>query len=244
MKKRSLILCAALIASMMLAACGSSGKAPETTAAPAAETTAAAAESVAAETTAAAAETTAAAAETAAPEATAAETEAAADGELPALSGGFESPILITSAGQSADANIVQTLCTKAGIVTELNVVATGEDLANVKTLVISVGGSSKGLGAAGIDADQEIERVSALIAAAKDAGVKIVSMHVGGGARRGDLSDKFIAAPFEAADAAVVVSSGDADNMIRDILTANGTPAAYVDDQISCVDCLTTLFK
>ena len=41
----------------------------------------------------------------------------------------------------------------------------TGADLPDdCKTLILAVGGSSKGLGAAGIDADQELARTDALI--------------------------------------------------------------------------------
>ncbi len=166
------------------------------------------------------------------------------DVELPELTGGFETPILITSAGQSADSDIIKTLCTKANITVSLENQATAENLDGIKTLLISVGGSSKGLGAAGIDADQEIARVQELIKAAQDAGIKIISMHVGGSARRGDLSDKFLADPFNAADAAVVVSSGDSDGMIRGLLAANSVPSAFVDSQADCIGCLTTLFS
>lgn len=166
------------------------------------------------------------------------------DAELPELTGGFETPILITSAGQSADSDIIKTLCTKANITVSLENQATAENLDGIKTLLISVGGSSKGLGAAGIDADQEIARVQDLIKAAQDAGIKIISMHVGGSARRGDLSDKFLADPFNAADAAVVVSSGDSDGLIRGLLAANSVPSAFVDSQADCIGCLTTLFN
>ena len=68
--------------------------------------------------------------------------------------------------------------------------------------------------------------------------------MHVGGAPRRGDLSDKFLPDPFNAADAAVVVSGGDTDGMIRGLLAANGVPSAYVDSQADCIGCLTTLFS
>ncbi len=168
----------------------------------------------------------------------------AANAELPELTGGFETPILLTSAGQSADSDIIKTLCTKANITVELENRATAENLDGIKTLLISVGGSSKGLGAAGIDADQEIARVQELIKAAQDADIKIIAMHVGGAPRRGDLSDKFLPDPFNAADAAVVVSSGDTDGLIRGLLAANSVPSAYVDSQADCIGCLTTLFS
>jgi len=168
----------------------------------------------------------------------------ASDIELPELTGGFEAPILLTSAGQSADSDIIKTLCTKANITVELENQATAENLDGVKTLLISVGGSSKGLGAAGIDADQEIARVQDLIKAAQEADIKIVAMHVGGAPRRGDLSDKFLADPFHAADAAVVVSTGDSDGLIRGLLAENSVPTAYVGSQADCIGCLTTLFS
>lgn len=166
------------------------------------------------------------------------------DAELPELTGGFETPILLTSAGQSADSDIIKTLCTKANITVDLENQATADHLDGVKTLLISVGGSSKGLGAAGIDADQEIARVQDLIQAAQDADIKIIAMHVGGAPRRGDLSDKFLPDPFNAADAAVVVSGGDTDCVIRSLLAANRVPTAYVDSQADCIGCLTTLFS
>lgn len=49
----------------------------------------------------------------------------ASDTELPELTGGFEAPILLTSAGQSADSDIIKTLCTKANITVELENQAT-----------------------------------------------------------------------------------------------------------------------
>ena len=58
----------------------------------------------------------------------------------------------------------------------------TGADLPDdCKTLILAVGGSSKGLGAAGIDADQELARTDALISAAKEKGIIVLALHTGG---------------------------------------------------------------
>ena len=165
--------------------------------------------------------------------------------EAPALEAAmFEGPILLTSVGQSADVNIVNTLLTKAGISdVRMGATVTGDDLGDAKTLVLAIGGSSKGLGAAGINENQEMERVNALIAAAKDAGLKILSLHIGGTARRGALSDMFIPDAIGASDAAIVKADGDADNLMLDILVANGTPALFVAGQIDVVDPLKLVF-
>ena len=145
MKKLGIFIAASAL-TLSLAACGSGASSTTTTAA-AAETTAAAS-----------AETTAA---------------AGAATELTEISAGMcSTPAILTSIGQSADVDIANTLCTKAGIEVTMNKNITGADLPDdCKTLILAVGGSSKGLGAAGIDADQELARTDALISAAKEKG-------------------------------------------------------------------------
>lgn len=164
-----------------------------------------------------------------------------ADGAL--ASGMFETPILLTTAGQSADGTVVQALLKKAGIDAEVTATATSADLDGVNTLILVAGGSSKGLGSAGVDENSELARIQELIDAAKAADVKILAMHVGGSARRGTLSDKFLADPMESADAAIIVSSGDTDSMMADILSGNGTPFQYIEKQADAVAVLTTIF-
>ena len=112
---------------------------------------------------------------------------------------------------------------TKQGMDFTINNLATSADLGDAKTLIVVVGGSSKGLGAAGIDADGELARVGELIDAAKSKGMTVIAMHTGGSARRGDLSDKFIAPVFEKADYAIVVKSGDEDGLMSGICSSKG---------------------
>ena len=160
--------------------------------------------------------------------------------------GTFEEPILLTSVGQSADVNIVNTLLTKAGMSdVRLATTAAADEVANYKTLVLAIGGSSKGLGAAGINETEELARVQAVIAAAQENGVKILTLHVGGQARRGVLSDMFIPDAVKAANAMIVVKSGDAFESLKisDMLFENEIPAAYVDNTAGVVEPLTALF-
>lgn len=81
-----------------------------------------------------------------------------------------EYPALVTSGGQSADYQMIATVMEKQGMEFTTNNLATSADLGDAKTLIVVVGGSSKGLGAAGIDADGELERLDELMTAAKDA--------------------------------------------------------------------------
>ena len=155
-----------------------------------------------------------------------------------------EYPALVTSGGQSADYQMIATVMEKQGMEFTTNNLATSADLGDVKTLIVVVGGSSKGLGAAGIDADGELERLDELMTAAKDAGLSIIAMHTGGEARRGDLSDKFITPVFNMADYAIVVSSGDSDGMMNDLCAGNGIPMDKIDSISDVVTVLPAAFK
>ena len=187
----------------------------------------------------------AAPAEAAPAEAAPAEAAPAASGDLPAVTAGScQLPVLLTSVGQSADVDIVATHCKKIKLDVYQNNTIKAEELTNkYKTIILAVGGSNKGLGAAGIDADQELARTDALIAKAKELGMTVIAMHVGGADRRGTLSDSFIKPAFAAADIAIIVESGDTDNLMHDILAGNSTPTAYVAKSSGARDVLKTLF-
>jgi len=127
-----------------------------------------------------------------------------------------EKPALLTSVGQSADIEMVKVLLERAALPHRMDAQAKAADLAatGARTLILVVGGSLKGLGAAGISADVEIDRAKALIAQGKKLGMTIIGLHVGGEARRGELSDKFILAAVPACDYVVVVAEGDKDGL------------------------------
>lgn len=154
-----------------------------------------------------------------------------------------EGPIILTSVGQSADVNVVQTLLKKCEIDSDLNATVTADDLGSYKTLVLAIGGSSKGLGAAGVDENQELDRVKSVIAKAEEQGMTIIALHIGGSARRGTLSDKFIPDALAAADAAIIVSEGDSDGFMKGIVTENGVATAFIDNQVGAVEPLKTVF-
>ena len=187
----------------------------------------------------------AAPAEAAPAEAAPAEAAPAATGDLPAVTpGSCQLPAILTSVGQSADVDIVATHCKKIKLdVYQNNTIKAEELTSKYKTIILAVGGSNKGLGAAGIDADQELARADALIAKAKELGITVIAMHVGGADRRGTLSDSFIKPAFAAADIAIIVESGDTDNLMHDILAGNSTPTAYVAKSSGVRDVLKSLF-
>ncbi len=155
-----------------------------------------------------------------------------------------EPPALLTSVGQSADYEIIKTMLDKNGIAYEKNSLAASGDLGDAKTLVLAVGGSSKGLGAAGVDANAELKRVEELVGAADEKGLSILAVHIGGEARRGDLSDQFIAPSFEKADYALVVADGDKDGLMAGLAAEKGIPIDVVTSMAEAVPKLGAAFK
>lgn len=134
-------------------------------------------------------------------------------------------PILLTSCGQSADVLMVKSLLTKDSLRFTYAPNATASDVAGNGSLMLVLGGSSKGLGAAKISADDETARVGGLLAAAGEAGVPVVALHLGGLARRGALSDPFNQIGAEGAAHLIVVKGGNDDGFFTKIADAKQIP-------------------
>ncbi len=132
--------------------------------------------------------------------------------------GKFAQPILVTSAGQSADVSLAGTLLKKLNLNYKVSNLATESELGGVKTLIIVPGFSSKGLGAAGISREKELERVDKIIKAAKAKGIKVIMLHLGGKARRGAQSDDLCQMSANASSLMVVVKQGDEDQFFTHI--------------------------
>ncbi|MDR2527979.1 MAG: DUF6305 family protein [Synergistaceae bacterium] len=130
--------------------------------------------------------------------------------------------IALTAVGQSPDAVMVNVILKKQKIAADYNAMMQETDLTEQKVLIAVVGGSSKGLGAAGIDRNQELTRGIALINAAKAKGLKTLVMHVGGEGRRGELSDAFIAGIVPLADALIIVKGANADGFFDKLKPAS----------------------
>jgi hypothetical protein len=142
----------------------------------------------------------------------------------------FEQPLLITSAGQSADVQIAGVLAKRAGLKANLSKGATYQELGDQKTLALVLGVSMKGLGAAGLDLDQEKTRVMELVSEAQRKGIPVLCLHLGGEARRGELSDKMIREFLPFAQMVVVVKSGNKDGLFTKVCTDKDIPFLEVD--------------
>jgi hypothetical protein len=155
----------------------------------------------------------------------------------------FEQPVLITSAGQSADVTIAGMLFKRANVQAKAIALAKTTDLDGVKTLVVVAGFSSKGLGAAGISREQELARVKSLLAAAQEKKLKIVTLHIGGKARRGNQSDDFNKMVSEVSSYLLVVKQGDEDQFFSKIAAEKKIPIDLVDKIADAVQPVGNIF-
>jgi hypothetical protein len=156
----------------------------------------------------------------------------------------FEKPIILTSIGQSADVQMVKVLLKKANLETKFDKSVTDKTLKNEKTLILAIGGSSKGLGAAGIKVEDELDRSEKLIDAARKKGIKIVGMHVGGQVRRGELSDKFVNAASSKCDYLIVVAEGNKDGAFTKMAKDNNIKLVLVNKISEAVGPLKEIFE
>jgi hypothetical protein len=129
-----------------------------------------------------------------------------------------DKPALLTSSGQSADIEMVKVLLDRAKLPYKMDAKIAAPALAGTgaKSILLVLGGSSKGLGAAGISAQAEIDRTKGLIAEAKKQGMKIIGLHIGGKGRRGEMSDKFLTDTVPACDYVIVVGDGNEDGIFN----------------------------
>lgn len=136
-----------------------------------------------------------------------------------------ELPVLVTSSGQALDAFTVKTLLTRAGVENTYDTLAKTDKLAGMKTLVIVMGASVKGFGAAGITADTEIARTRELIRMAKEQKIPTIGVHIGGAARRDNLSMQFVEVVAPAVDYLVVWQDGNQDGYFTRIAGEQKVP-------------------
>jgi hypothetical protein len=156
-----------------------------------------------------------------------------------------EEPVLITSAGQSSDVLMAKILADKAGLKYIFEKNASAEKFDSVKTVIIVSGGSVKGMGAAGIDKDQEHERVNSLIEQAKKKNIKIICVHVGGQSRRGNLSDYFNKLVADNSDMIIVVKEGDSeDNFFSNIAKEKNIKIEIPEKIINITDVFKNIFR
>jgi hypothetical protein len=116
---------------------------------------------------------------------------------------------------------------------------------------MIVTGASLKGMGAAGVSIQDELERTAELIAEAQRQGIPIIGAHVEGMARRaqgaaaGDNSDEMsIDAVIPNSDLIIVRQDGNADRRFSIISENAGIPLILFEKNMELGDVLKSVFN
>lgn len=168
-----------------------------------------------------------------------------------------ETPVLVTSCGQSPGPNTIKVVLQRLKLYGDTEPMATAETLrakaaegAPYKTLIIVMGASLKGMGAAGISIEDEMRRAEALIAEARKSGITVIGAHVEGmkrraqGAAAGDTTDEqSIDAVAPRSDILLVYKEGNSDGRFTAISQANDIPLIEVEKMMDFIPALEKLF-
>lgn len=162
-----------------------------------------------------------------------------------------ETPVLLTSCGQSPGPTFVKLFLGRLGVDHEVLEMATAQDLLDAqsagspyKSLIIVTGASLKGMGAAGVSMREELIRTEALIAEARRQGLTVIGAHVEGmdrraqGAAAGDNSDEqSIDAVMPASDVMVVRQDGNEDRRFTVLSEAGDIPLVLFEKNMEMGD-------
>jgi hypothetical protein len=168
-----------------------------------------------------------------------------------------ELPVLVTSCGQSIGPTTIKIVLQQLKMAYDIDPLATPETLqakakagSPYKSLIITMGASLKGMGAAGIEIEDELARAAALIAEARKEGVKIIGAHIEGlkrrsqGAAAGDTTDEqSIDAVAPNSAILLVRKEGNADGRFTVISQAKKIPLVEYEKTVDLIPALEKLF-
>ncbi len=165
----------------------------------------------------------------------------AAQAEVPFTA---ETPVAMTAPGQSPEIAIVSLLARRINFEIKTDNFLNADGLEGMKTLIIILGASGKGLGEAGVNIQEEVTRAKALIAVCKEKEIKIIGMHLGGAERRGENSQVMIDLVTPICDYVVVVSDGNKDGIFTKICEEKKIPLVEIEKLNEVTDILKTVFQ
>jgi hypothetical protein len=168
-----------------------------------------------------------------------------------------ELPVLVTSCGQSIGPTTIKVVMQRLKLAYDIDPLATPETLqakakagTPYKSLIITMGASLKGMGAAGIEIDDELARAAALIAEAKKQGIKVIGAHIEGmkrrsqGAAAGDTTDEqSIDAVAPHSGILLVLKDGNSDGRFTVISEAKKIPLVEFEKTVDLIPALEKLF-
>jgi len=166
-------------------------------------------------------------------------------------------PVLLTSCGQSPGPVRLKIFMSRLELDFDYSLFATADDLITkknegdpYKSIIIVTGASLKGMGAAGISIDDELERIEGLIEEAKKQGITIIGSHIEGmerrakGAAPGDNSDELsIDAVCPNSSFMIVKKEGDEDSRFTNISKGKNIPLILFEKNLDITGVLEKVF-
>lgn len=158
----------------------------------------------------------------------------------------FELPLLITCTGQTPEYLTIYTLAKKLQIESVNDPLVTPRKMQETayKTMIVAMAASLKGLGAAGLNQDEELDRCNSIFKKAKELGIKIIGVHIGGEERRNAIADKFITPFAPQCDYLLVLASGNKDGLFNKIAEENKIPLTVFETFAELPAIITAMFK
>ncbi len=182
----------------------------------------------------------------------------------------MEYPFVVTSAGQSDEVMTVTYLCDEIELAYDFTDTLYLEDLKGgvglkscksnyveskskeavgtpYKTLVIAIGASLKGMGASGLSVEDEANRVKQIISYAKENGMKILAMAIGGEIRRGlpgSPNERMIDEVAPYADLIIATSDTNMDKRFNKIAEENGIEFIEAESAFDLLDLMPEVFS
>ena len=167
-------------------------------------------------------------------------------------------PVLVTSCGQSPGPVKLKVFISKLKLDYVYELKATAADLLAKKkqgtpfqSVIVVAGASLKGMGAAGVSINEEIDRIKALIVEAKKENIKVIGAHIEGMSRRaqgasaGDNSDEMsIDAVCPQSSLLLVRKDGDEDGRFTAISKNRKIPMIVFEKNMELEGVLQNLFS
>lgn len=137
--------------------------------------------------------------------------------------------VLITSAGQSTDAYIINDIANKLMIHNYFMPQAKETDLEGVNTLVFVVGYSSLGGKLHNISYEDEKKRIKELLKKAEKENLVVITVYIGGKQRRGKMTDELLMLISPETDYLIGTKEANSDSFLSELAKSSRIPLTLI---------------
>jgi hypothetical protein len=160
-----------------------------------------------------------------------------------------KTPVIQVAPGYAPEIEIIKIIARRVNLQITSKVDGTAADLEKdgkkaFETLIVVIGGSGKGLGAAGVSIDDEVLRAKELVAKAKKLGMFIIGIHAGGADRRGPNTEALLPPELPFLNYLIVRSDGNQDGVFTKAAKDYKYPITLIENTMDLQGILKKLFN